>query len=155
MQEIQVWFLGCDDPLEKGMATHSSILAWEIPWTEKPGWLQSMGSQSWIQLRDKHFDFLSPSSYVCLSNEKEALGWWILESYSLLLNTDGIWYLIFPLAVCFFPLFHFLLFDFFRALNRKGTRNVNSPQNPEGIFKELFKFVGSGQAKEIPLLNIT
>ena len=37
--------LGWDDPLEKGMATHSSILAWRIPWTEKPGGLQPMGSQ--------------------------------------------------------------------------------------------------------------
>ena len=37
--------LGGEDPLEKEMATHSSILAWEIPWTEKPGGLQSMGSQ--------------------------------------------------------------------------------------------------------------
>ena len=37
--------LGWDDPLEEGMATHSSILAWRIPWTEKPGRLQSMGSQ--------------------------------------------------------------------------------------------------------------
>ena len=39
MQEIQVQFLGLEDPLEKGMATHSSILAWEIPWTEDPGGL--------------------------------------------------------------------------------------------------------------------
>ena len=45
MQEIRVQFLGQEDPLEKGMATHSSILTWEIPWTEKPGGLQSMGSQ--------------------------------------------------------------------------------------------------------------
>ena len=45
MQEIQVWFLGQEDPLEKGTATHTSILAWEIPWTEEPGRLQSMGSQ--------------------------------------------------------------------------------------------------------------
>ena len=36
---------GSEDPLEKGMATHSSILAWRIPWTEEPGRLQSMGSQ--------------------------------------------------------------------------------------------------------------
>ena len=42
MQETQVWSLGQEDPLEKEMATHSSILAWGIPWTEK---LQSMGSQ--------------------------------------------------------------------------------------------------------------
>ena len=45
MQETQVHFLGWEDPLEKGMAIHSSILAWIIPWTEEPGRLQSMGSQ--------------------------------------------------------------------------------------------------------------
>ena len=45
MQEIEVQSLGWEDPLEKEMATHSSILAWEIPWTEEPGRLQSMGSQ--------------------------------------------------------------------------------------------------------------
>ena len=42
---MQVRSLGLDDPLEKEMATHSSILAWRIPWTEEPGGLQSMGSQ--------------------------------------------------------------------------------------------------------------
>ena len=45
MQETQVQSLGQKDPLEKGMATHSSTLAWRIPWTEEPGRLQSMGSQ--------------------------------------------------------------------------------------------------------------
>ena len=45
MQETQVQFLGQEDPLEKEIATHSSIPAWEIPWTEEPGGLQSMGSQ--------------------------------------------------------------------------------------------------------------
>ena len=44
-QEMQVQSLGWEDPLEKEMATHSSILAWEIPWTEEPGGLQSMGLQ--------------------------------------------------------------------------------------------------------------
>ena len=44
MQETQVPSLGGEDPLEKGMATHSSILAWTIPWTEEPGGLQSMRS---------------------------------------------------------------------------------------------------------------
>ena len=43
--ETQVRSLGQEDPLEKGMATHSSIFAWRIPWTEEPGGLQSMGSQ--------------------------------------------------------------------------------------------------------------
>ena len=45
MQEIQVQSLSQEDTLEEEMATHSSILAWEISWTEEPGWLQSMGSQ--------------------------------------------------------------------------------------------------------------
>ena len=45
MQETQVWPLGREDPLEKGMATHSTILAWRIPWTEEPGVLQSVGLQ--------------------------------------------------------------------------------------------------------------
>ena len=45
MQENQVQFLVWEDPLEKEMATYSSILAWEIPWIEEPGGLQSIGSQ--------------------------------------------------------------------------------------------------------------
>ena len=56
MQEMQVRFLGwedplgLEDPLEKEMATHPSILAWEISWTEEPGELQSMGPQkSWTE----------------------------------------------------------------------------------------------------------
>ena len=45
-QEMLVCTLGWEDPLEEGVATHSSILAWKILWTEKPGGLQSVGSQS-------------------------------------------------------------------------------------------------------------
>ena len=45
VQETQIWFLGPEDPLEKEMATCSSILAWRIPWTEEPGGLQSVESQ--------------------------------------------------------------------------------------------------------------
>ena len=48
MQKMKVQSLGQEDPLEKEMATHSSTLAWEIPWAEEPGVLQSMGTQkSW------------------------------------------------------------------------------------------------------------
>ena len=43
MQEAEVRYLGQEDPLEKGMATHSSVLAWRTPWTEEPGRLQSRG----------------------------------------------------------------------------------------------------------------
>ena len=45
MQETQVQTLNQEEPMEKEMATHSSVLAWEIPWTKEPGGLQSMGSQ--------------------------------------------------------------------------------------------------------------
>ena len=45
MRETWIWCLGWEDPLEKGTATHSNILAWGIPWTEEPGGLQPMGSQ--------------------------------------------------------------------------------------------------------------
>ena len=51
-QETWVLSLGGEDPLEKEMATHSSILAWTIPWTEEPGELQSMWSQSQTGLSD-------------------------------------------------------------------------------------------------------
>ena len=70
MQETRVLSLGWEDPLEKEMATHSSTLAWKIPCTEKPGRLQSMGSQSRTRLSDFtffHFHFPSPlPQYSCL-----------------------------------------------------------------------------------------
>ena len=55
IRETRVRSLGWEDPLEKEMATRSSILAWRIPRTEEPGRLQSMGSQSWTQLSDFTF----------------------------------------------------------------------------------------------------
>ena len=52
VQDAQVRFLGSEDPLEKEMATHSSILAWKIPWTEEPGGLQFLGHKSRPRLSD-------------------------------------------------------------------------------------------------------
>ena len=46
MQDTWVWSLGWEDPLEEGKATYSSILAWEIPWTEEPGGLQTIGGKT-------------------------------------------------------------------------------------------------------------
>ena len=57
MWETQVRVLGQEDPLEKEMATHSSILAWKIPWMEEPGRLQSTGSQRVEYNRGLHFHF--------------------------------------------------------------------------------------------------
>ena len=64
MQEVWVQFLGWEDPLEKEMATHSSILVWEIPWTEDPSGLRSMESQ-----RVRH-DWVSSSFTFHLVEEK-------------------------------------------------------------------------------------
>ena len=52
MQESWIQSLDWEDPLEKGMAIHSSILVWRNAWTEEPGRLQSIASQSWTQLSD-------------------------------------------------------------------------------------------------------
>ena len=64
MWEIQVWPLGQEDPLEKGMATHSSIIAWRIPRTEEPGRLQSIGSQSQTWLNDYTFTFFFSEHWI-------------------------------------------------------------------------------------------
>ena len=56
VQETQVRVLGWEDPLEKGMATHSSILAWRISWTEQPGGSHEL-VKSWTGLSDYHFYF--------------------------------------------------------------------------------------------------
>ena len=63
--ETRVQSLGQEDPLEKEMATHSSTLAWKIPWTEEPGRLQSMGSHSRKRLSDFtfHFFFSHPLTF--------------------------------------------------------------------------------------------
>ena len=64
MQESQVWFLGWEDALEKEMATHSSLLTWEIPWTEGPGGLQSMRLQRVRHDWEKnHLSIISLSIY--------------------------------------------------------------------------------------------
>ena len=73
MQETWVRSQGREDPLEKEMATHSSILAWEIPWTEEPGELQSMGSQksrTWFSNWTTTTKF--KNTYICIDifNEK-------------------------------------------------------------------------------------
>ena len=63
-QEMQVWSLGPEDPLEEGMATHSSILAWRFPWTEDPGGLQSRGLQR-VRHDQAHTWWVTKTSYCC------------------------------------------------------------------------------------------
>ena len=66
MQQTQVQSLGPEDPLEKGMATRSSVLTWGIPWMEEPGGLQSMGSQSRTRLGDQAHTHVCMCMYVCI-----------------------------------------------------------------------------------------
>ena len=63
MQETGVWSLGWEDPLEKEMATHSSILAWRIPQTEEPGGLQSRGHKESDTTERLHFPLICIFSY--------------------------------------------------------------------------------------------
>ena len=74
MWETWVQFLGWEDPLEKGMVTHSSILAWRIPWTEEPGGPQSMGSQSRTRLSDFHFHRMSKVAWNKPERKASLLG---------------------------------------------------------------------------------
>ena len=82
MQETWVQSLGWEDPLEKEMAIHSSILAWRIPWTEEPGRLQSMGSQ--LDTTERlHFLSLMRRDTSCL-NTSTLLSTQLLPHYCLL-----------------------------------------------------------------------
>ena len=76
MRQTRVQSLGQEDSLEKEMATHSSILAWKIPWTEKPGGLQSMGSQSQTRLSDFTFHF-SIDFNDWLKNVVKSINCWV------------------------------------------------------------------------------
>ena len=72
MQETQVQSLGGEDPLEKEIATHSSILAWKIPWAEEPGWLQSMGckeSDTTERVNHHHLHIGMVSPHVIISKQ--------------------------------------------------------------------------------------
>ena len=65
MQETWVWSLGWENPLENGTATHASILAWRIPWTEEPGRLQSWGCRVWHDWANFPFTSVSGSKQNC------------------------------------------------------------------------------------------
>ena len=74
-QETQVWSLAQEDPPEKRMATHPSILAWRIPWTEEPGGPQSMGLQSRTQLSDFTFTLHFHALEKEMATHSSVLAW--------------------------------------------------------------------------------
>ena len=79
MQETQVQSLSWEDPLEKEIATHSSTLAWRIPWTQEPGGLQSMELQSWARLSD----FTSTEAVCDRAQTQNPRGVWIQAGLAL------------------------------------------------------------------------
>ena len=83
MQEMQVWSLGQEDPLKNEMATHSSILAWEIPWPEEPGRLQFMGLQrvehNWVTNTHTHTHMVFKKIFKNLNFGFK----WIFKDFSL------------------------------------------------------------------------
>ena len=99
MQEMWIWSLGWEDPLEKEMATHSSIPAWEIPWTEEPGGLQSTEAQrvgdDWActHTRVRGGD---ASSKNLKSTGFYWLTFWLLSSYISAIFITGIFHIFLP-----------------------------------------------------------
>ena len=94
MQETWVWSLGWKDPMEKEMATHSSILAWEIPWTEGPGRLQFTGlqkSQTWQWLNNNN-KYTSSCTLVVKEKKKRMksrkLLWFLNELFWSFISLD-------------------------------------------------------------------
>ena len=85
MQEMQVQLLGQEDTLEEEMATHSSILAWETPWTEKPGGLQSLGFQrvghDWA-LTQRTKNIRTGTSYFHMGQHEKNKIWLTMETES-------------------------------------------------------------------------
>ena len=121
---MQVHSLGQEDPLEESMATHSSVLAWRIPWTENPGELQSMGSQSWTWLKE---NLACTHQWICAefgssfmhtltppsSHFKDSgLNWVSLSPPFLFLSPETNWPP--PTRECFFMI---LLTDFLQKLS--------------------------------------
>ena len=103
MWETQVWSLGWEDPLEKGMAIHSSILAWKIPWTEEPGGLQYMGLQraghNWMT---NTFTFLTTgylASFLFLMETKTKVCLVLCLKFLIGINS---WVFIIYLLLCYF-----------------------------------------------------
>ena len=95
MQETWVWSLGQEDPLEEGITTHSSILAWRIPWTEEPGRLAVHGvAKSWTRLSDWAQRYTEPSFWR-LERRKDSCVWRCVLPLSLeRQNSWVIWSLV-------------------------------------------------------------
>ena len=96
MRETWVRSLGQEDPLEEGMATHSSILAWRIPWTEDPGRLQSMGSQRVGHNWTTEYAYLYDGEEEGIKQNYKLLhgSWWLHQHQTLQTWLEKMWRLL-------------------------------------------------------------
>ena len=94
-QDTQLWSLGWEDPLEKGIATHSNILAWRIRWQRSPaGYIQSMGSQSWTQLTVSLSLFTLVKGFSIVNEAEVYVYFWISRAFSVIQWTLAAWSLV-------------------------------------------------------------
>ena len=102
--KTQVWFLGKEEPLEKGMATHSIILAWRIPWTEGPDRLQSMGHKEMDKTERLTLSLFSPRFVTTfLPRSKHLSISWLQSLAAVILKPKRVKYVtasIFPSSIC-------------------------------------------------------
>ena len=138
MQETWVWSLGFKDPLEKGMTTHSSILAWSIPWTEGPGGLLSTGSQrvrhNWMIFTFTFQPRIWEVKYVESSHFERAMISLIgIDFYS------GFWFWFFlsSLLVSFCNIVHKLTDFFYSPLTKKQNKAQQNKQKAKLLIKEF------------------
>ena len=139
MQETWIWSLHLEDPLEKGMAAHSSILAWSIPWTEEPGGLLSMGSQ-----RVRHNWRLSLSLFNQQSGRSSVLNPPILKGQWFHLTGIDFYSGFFFLSSLFLSaiLFKNLLIFLFSVNNNKNkTKQSTTEQTKSKTFDQGIHFI--------------
>ena len=120
MRETMVQPLGQEDPLEKEMATHSSILAWRIPWTEEPGWLQSMQCKEWDMTEWwTHYPAFSCHLLISYASVRsipflsfiEPIFAWNLHFFLCMVSLIFFFFLsLFFIFIYFFYFFNFILF---------------------------------------------
>jgi len=129
MQEIRVWSLGREDPLEEEMTTHSSNLAWEIPWTEEPGGLQS----KWSQKSQTWLSDITTKNSTCtrvLAFQQEGLYLWPPERH----------HMVSPLHLCKY--FHWIT-QFFPTLPVLFLKNYPLVAMWWDVWQRIWRATGS------------
>ena len=152
MWETLVQSLGREDPLEKGMATHSSILAWRIPQTEEPGGLRSIGvAKSWTRLSDFHKTMQTYSHYIMVLSP-HFLCHQVFIIYIPCRSVTSFWLCIIHSDLChFFP--DITLVTFFSLMEILSTCNKKTIMSMKDTISNAMYF-GMVFPKEIYILYL-